>query len=89
MIHYYPTRPDPRCERCPPIPISCMYQNLLSSSSMVTVVVDGFNMTVLSTDVRDIVKDLVLSTTVSPVMGIITVWFVLPALNVRSMDTVM
>ena len=65
-----------------------MYHNLLSSSSMVTVVVDGFNVTALFPVVRDTVKDSVLSTTVSPVMGIITVWFVLPALNVRSMDTV-
>ena len=54
---------------------------------MVIVVVDGFNVTALSPVVRDTVKDSVLSTTVSPVMGIITVWFVLPALNVRSMDT--
>ena len=61
---------------------------LLSSSSMVTVVVDGFKVTALSPVVRDTVKDSVLSTTVSPVMGIITVWFVVPALNVRSMDTV-
>ena len=67
---------------------SHMYHNLLSSSSMVIVVVDGFNVTALSPVVRDTVKDSVLSTTVSPVMGIITVWFVLPALNVRSMDTV-
>ena len=55
---------------------------------MVTVVVDGFNVIALSPVVRDTVKDSVLSTTVSPVMDIITVWFVLPALNVRSMDTV-
>ena len=67
---------------------SHMFRNLLSSSSMVTIVVDGFNVTALSSDVRDTVKDSVLSTTVSPVMGIIAVWFVLPALNVRSMDTV-
>ena len=64
-----------------------MYQNLLSSSSIVTVVVNGLKVTALSTDVRDTVKDSVLSTTVSPRMGIITVWFVVPALNVNIVVT--
>ena len=54
---------------------------------MVTVVVDELKVTALSPVVRDTVKVSVLSTTSSPTMGIITVWFVLPALNVRSMDT--
>ena len=52
-----------------------MYNNLLSSSSMVTVVVDGFNMTPLSPAVllRDTVKDSVTSSTILSIMGIITV----------------
>ena len=61
---------------------------LLSSSWMVTVVVCGLKLTALSPVVRDTVKDSVLSTTSSPMMGIIIVWFVLPLLNVRSVDTV-
>ena len=55
---------------------------------MVTVVVGGLKLTALSTDVRDTVKDLVLSTTLSPTMGIITVLVVVALLNVRSMVTV-
>ena len=66
---------------------SHMYHNLLSLSSMVTVVVDGFKLTALSPVVRDTVKDSVLSTTVSPVMGIITVRVVVPALNVNIVVT--
>ena len=55
---------------------------------MVTVVVDGLRVTALSADVRDTVKDSVLSTILSPTMGIITVRAVLPLLNVKSMVTV-
>ena len=56
---------------------------------MVTVVVDGLKVTALSPVVRVTVKDSVTSSTIlSPRMDIITVWFVLPVLNVSSMDTV-
>ena len=55
---------------------------------MVTAVVDGCKVTALSTDVRDTVKDLVPCTTISSRKGIITVWVVVPPLNVRSVDTV-
>ena len=56
---------------------------------MVTVVVDGSKVTAVSPVmlVRDSVKVSVVSSTLSPVMGIITVRVVLLALNVRSMDT--
>ena len=63
-------------------------KNLPSSFSIVTVVVDGFNMTALSPVVRDTLKDSAFSSTLSPTMGIITVRAVLPLLNVRSVDTV-
>ena len=65
-------------------------KNLPSSFSIVTVVVDGFNMTALSPAVlvRDTVKDSVFSSTLSPMMGTITVRVVVPLLNVRSVDTV-
>ena len=55
---------------------------------MVTEVLDWAKVTVLSLEVRDTLKDLVSSTTSSPMMDIITVRVSVLALNVSSVDTV-